>query len=201
MSWPFGRPKQPDPRHFSGSLYCYPGYAMGRMQVGFVAIGIAQGAIDRAVTLAQTKTGVASTTTLRERPTFPIGPADAVALVRGSRAWLQDALHEFGSFVAAGEDVSYAARANRLLASTTAVHNCAKATDIHLHPVRRQRQLPTQPAATVTTRCLRRNCALRRRRQSDRIGRPHDARLRAAATTGDPELTRHARMSISVTAR
>ena len=73
---------------------------MGVMQVGFVAIGIAQGAIDRAVTLAHTKTGVASTATLRERPTFHIGLAEAVALVRGSRAWLRDALREFGSFVA-----------------------------------------------------------------------------------------------------
>ncbi len=130
MSWPFGRHMHPDPRHFSGSLYRYPGYAMGVMQVGFVAIGIAQGAIDHAVALAQTKTGVASTTTLKERPTFHIGLAEAVALVRSSRAWLQDALRQFGDFVAAGEEVSYAARANMLLASTKAVHNCAKATDI-----------------------------------------------------------------------
>jgi indole-3-acetate monooxygenase len=130
MSWAFGRNMRPDPNHFSGSLYQYPPYAMGVMQAGFVAIGIAQGAIDRAVEIAQTKTGVATTTTLRERPTFHIGLAEAVALVRGSRAWLRDALSEFGEFIARGEEVSYASRANMLLAATKAAHNCARATDI-----------------------------------------------------------------------
>lgn len=130
MSWAFGRAMQPDARHFSGPLYRYPSYATGVMQAGFVAIGIAQGAIDRAVTLAQTKTGVATTTTLRERPTFHIGLADAVALVRSSRAWLNDALREFGDFIARGEEVSYDSRANMLLAATKAAHNCARATDI-----------------------------------------------------------------------
>ncbi len=129
MTWAFGA-APPDPRHFSGALYRYPAYAMGVMQVGFLAIGIAQGAIDRAVTLAQTKTGVATSTSIKERPTFHIGLAEATALVRGARAWLQDALREFGEFVARGAEVSYDARANMLLAATKAVHNGAKATDI-----------------------------------------------------------------------
>lgn len=130
MSWAFGRGMRPDPRHFSGPLYRYPPCATGVMQAGFTGIGIAQGAIDRAVEIARTKTGVATTTTLRERPTFHIGLADAVALVRSSRAWLQDALREFGDFILRGEKVSYEARANMLLAATKAVHNCARATDI-----------------------------------------------------------------------
>jgi alkylation response protein AidB-like acyl-CoA dehydrogenase len=130
MSWPFGRHMRPDARHFSGPLYRYPSYATGVMQAGFIAIGIAQGAIDRAVEIAQTKTGVATTTTLRDRPTFHIGLAEAVALVRGSRAWLKDALREFGAFIAREEEVSFEARANMLLAATKAVHNCARATDI-----------------------------------------------------------------------
>ena len=128
MSWPSGRHMQAHPRHFSGSLYRYPDYAMGVMQVGFVAIGIAQDATDHAITLAQTKTGVTSTAKLRERPTFHIGLAEAVALVRRSRVWLQDALREFGSFFAAGDEIAYVARANTLPASTKAVHNCANAT-------------------------------------------------------------------------
>jgi alkylation response protein AidB-like acyl-CoA dehydrogenase len=119
-----------DPRHFGAPLYRYPPYATGVMQAGYIAIGIAQGAIDRAVELARTKTGVATTTTLRERPTFHIGLADAVALVRSSRAWLNDALREFGEFIARDEEVSFESRANMLLAATKAVHNCARATDI-----------------------------------------------------------------------
>lgn len=130
MSWAFGRGMRADPRHFSAPLYRYPPYATGVMQAGYIAIGIAQGAIDRAVELAKTKTGVATTTTLRERPTFHIGLADAVALVRGSRAWLNDALREFGEFIARGEEVSFESRANMLLAATKAAHNCARATDI-----------------------------------------------------------------------
>jgi alkylation response protein AidB-like acyl-CoA dehydrogenase len=129
MTWRFGSGNQPHPKHFSGALYRYPSYAMGVMQIAFIGIGIAQGAIDRAVAIAENKIGVGSNISLRERPTFHIGLADAVALVRGSRAWMQDALREFGEFVARGEEVSVASRSNMLLAATKAVHNCARATD------------------------------------------------------------------------
>jgi len=130
MSWAFGSGMRPHPQYFSGPLYRYPSYAMGVMQVAYLAIGIAQGAIDRAVDIAQTKTGVATTTTVRERPTFHIGLAEAVALVRSSRAWMDEALREFSIFVARGEDVSLDSRANMLLAATKAVHNGSRATDI-----------------------------------------------------------------------
>ncbi|MGE0859180.1 MAG: acyl-CoA dehydrogenase family protein [Gammaproteobacteria bacterium] len=130
MTWIFGRSMRPDPKHFGAPMYRHPPYATGVMQAGFIGIGIAQGAIDHALEIAQTKLGVGTSTPLRERPTFHIGLADAVALVRGSRAWLKEALAEFEQAVLAGQEVPYESRANMMLAATKAMHNSARATDI-----------------------------------------------------------------------
>jgi indole-3-acetate monooxygenase len=129
-TWAFGPGMQPLSRHFEGSLYRYPAYATGVMQIGFVALGIAQGAVDYCIELAQSKVGVGSTTVLRDRPTFHIRLAEAVALIRAARAWLQDALRDFGRCVEDGVDVPFETRANMLLAATNATHNAARAVDI-----------------------------------------------------------------------
>ncbi|MBK8960741.1 MAG: hypothetical protein IPM80_20545 [Proteobacteria bacterium] len=189
MSWPFGRHMRPDARHFSGPLYRYPSYATGVMRSGLHRRGIAQGAIDRAVEIAQTKTGVATTTTLRDRPTFHIGLAEAVALVRGSRAWLKDALREFGAFIAREEDVSFEARANMLLAATKAVHNCARATDIMFTLSGANANFEAQSLQRLLREPPRRDPAFRGRHQPGRIRRAHDAGPRAARAAGDPELS------------
>ncbi|MGD9601396.1 MAG: acyl-CoA dehydrogenase family protein [Gammaproteobacteria bacterium] len=130
FTWAFGPGMKPTSRHYGGALYRYPAYATGVMQVGFIAIGIAEGAVQRVIELAQSKVGVGSTTVMRDRPTFHLRLAEAVALIRSSRAWLKDAIRDFGVYAQAGLDVPVDSRANMLLASTNACHGAARAVDI-----------------------------------------------------------------------
>jgi alkylation response protein AidB-like acyl-CoA dehydrogenase len=64
-TWLFGPGMKPASRHYGGALYQYPAYATGVMQVGFIAVGIAQGAGDRVIELAQSKVGVGSSVVMR----------------------------------------------------------------------------------------------------------------------------------------
>lgn len=57
MTWIFGRSMRRI-KHFGAPMHRMPPYATGVMQAGFIGIGIAQGAIDHAMEIAQTKLGV-----------------------------------------------------------------------------------------------------------------------------------------------
>lgn len=129
-TWVFGPGMKPRSRHYEGALYQYPAYATGVMQVGFIAVGIAQGAVDRVVELAQSKVGVGSNVVMRDRPSFHLRLAEAVAMVRSARAWLREAQGDFARHIEAGEEVPFEARSNMLLAATNACHSAARAVDI-----------------------------------------------------------------------
>jgi alkylation response protein AidB-like acyl-CoA dehydrogenase len=129
-TWLFGPGMKPASRHYGGALYQYPAYATGVMQVGFIAVGIAQGAVDRVIELAQSKVGVGSSVVMRDRPSFHLRLAEAVAMIRAAAAWLREAQRTFGAHVEAGEEVPFAARAEMLLAATNACHSSARAVDI-----------------------------------------------------------------------
>ena len=129
-TWVFGPGMKPASRHYAGALYQYPAYATGVMQVGFIAVGIAQGAVDKVIDIPQSKRGVGSSVVMRDRPSFHLRLAEAVAMIRSARAWLREAQAAFGTHVEAGEEVPFSARAEMLLAATNACHASARAVDI-----------------------------------------------------------------------
>lgn len=129
-SWQFGAGLQPHGTHFQGPLYRYPFYGTVGMPLGAVALGIAQGAIDACMELAHSKRSAGTTELLRDRPPFHIRVAEAVALVRSARAWLHTSVQRTWDAVLAGEQVSFAERAELLLAAANATRSAATAVDI-----------------------------------------------------------------------
>jgi len=80
--------------------------------------------------LAQAKRSAGTTELLRDRPLFQIRLAEAVALVRSARAWLHAAVQQVGEAVQARGQVSFAERADVLLAAANATRSAATAVDI-----------------------------------------------------------------------
>jgi alkylation response protein AidB-like acyl-CoA dehydrogenase len=129
-SWQFGAGMQPHGKHFQGPLYRYPFYGTVGVPLGAVALGIAQGAIDACMELAHSKRSAGTTELLRDRPPFHVRLAEAVALVRSARAWLHTAVQRTWDAVLAGEPVTFAERADLLLAAANATRSAASAVDI-----------------------------------------------------------------------
>jgi indole-3-acetate monooxygenase len=129
-TWPFGPGMTPQGKHFQGLLYRYPLYAAGVIGISAVALGIAQGAVDTCMELAQSKRPAGTTDLLRDRPLFQLRLAEAVALVRAARAWLHATVQQVGEAVQAQRPVSFAERADVLLAAANATRSAAAAVDI-----------------------------------------------------------------------
>lgn len=129
-TWQFGPGMMPQSTHFQRPLYRHSAYAVGVTQIGFIALGIAQGAVDLSIELASSKSSLGSTTPLRDRSLFQVRLAEAVALIRAARAWLREALQQLSTAILAGEQDQFEKRANMLLAATNASHSAAKAVDI-----------------------------------------------------------------------
>lgn len=129
-TWQFGPGMTPTSAHFQRPLYRHPAYAMGVMQIGFIGLGIAQGAVDVSIELASSKSSIGATTVLRDRPQFQVRLAEAVALIRSARAWLREALQQFSAAILADEPDQFQQRTNMLLAATHATHSAAKAVDM-----------------------------------------------------------------------
>jgi alkylation response protein AidB-like acyl-CoA dehydrogenase len=124
------RPGNPRGSHFQSPLYRFPFMGIFAFAMGAVALGIGQGAIDTAVTVAKSKVPVRSEVTLRERPLFQHQVADAIATVSSGRAWLHQVVAEIWQAVQAGHDVPVEARAQLLLAASHATRSGAQAVDL-----------------------------------------------------------------------
>jgi len=127
---PFGPGMAPQGTHYQSPLYRYILYASFQGAIGAVALGIAQGAVDTCVGLAQSKPPAGTTGLLRERPLFQVRLAEAVALVRSARAWLHTSLQESWESLLARGQVSFAERADLLLAAAHATRSAASGVDI-----------------------------------------------------------------------
>jgi alkylation response protein AidB-like acyl-CoA dehydrogenase len=127
---PFGPGMTPQGKHYQSPLYRYVLYASIQGALGAVALGIAQGAVDVCLELAQVKQPVGTTALLRERPMFQARAAEAVALVRSARAWLYASVHESWESQRVRGQVSLAERADLLLAAANATRSAAAAVDI-----------------------------------------------------------------------
>jgi indole-3-acetate monooxygenase len=116
--------------YYQSPVYRYVLYASFALPIGAVALGIAQGAIDAGLELAQSMAPGGRTELLREQPMFQVRLAEAVALVRSARAWLHTVVQQtWESLLAVGE-VSFDARAELLLAAANATRSAASAVDI-----------------------------------------------------------------------
>jgi alkylation response protein AidB-like acyl-CoA dehydrogenase len=130
---PFGPGMTPQGKCFQSPVYRCPLYASAVGSLGAAALGIAQGAVDTCLELAQSKRPAGTTALLRERPLFHIRLAEAVALVRSARAWLHASVQqtwEAREAILAGGQVSFDERADVLLAAANATRNAAAAVDI-----------------------------------------------------------------------
>jgi alkylation response protein AidB-like acyl-CoA dehydrogenase len=117
-------------KHFQGPLYRYPLYASAVGAIGAVALGIAQGAVDACLELAQSKRPAGTAVLLQERPLFHVRLAEAVALVRSARAWLHASVQQACESVLVRGQVTFAERADLLLAAANATRSAASAVDI-----------------------------------------------------------------------
>jgi alkylation response protein AidB-like acyl-CoA dehydrogenase len=127
---PFGPGVTPQSRHFQRPLYRYPFYAAGGLSIAAVALGIAQGAVDACMELAQSKRPAGTTELLRDRPPFQVRLAEAVALMRSARAWLHTSVQQTWKASLARGQVSFEERADLLLAAANATRSAAAAVDI-----------------------------------------------------------------------
>lgn len=127
---PFGPGMVPQGTHYQSPLYRYVLYTSFQGAMGAVALGIAQGAVDVCLELAQTKQPAGTTGLLRERPMFQARLAEAVALVRAARAWLYAAVQQSWALHRSQGQVSLDERAGILLAAAHATRSAATAVDI-----------------------------------------------------------------------
>jgi alkylation response protein AidB-like acyl-CoA dehydrogenase len=126
----FGPGMTPRGKHYQSPLYRYVLYASFALPIGAVALGIAQGALDACLELAHRKRSAGTAALLREQSLFQVRLAEAVALVRSARAWLHATVqHTWEGLLASGE-VSFAERADLLLAAANATRSAAAAVDI-----------------------------------------------------------------------
>jgi indole-3-acetate monooxygenase len=126
----FGAGPLPHSTHFQGLLYRYPFILASALPLGALALGIAQGAVETVLALAQTKQPAGATTLLREHALFHSRLAEAVALVRAAWAWLYAAVQQTWEAMGTRGEVTVAERADVLLASAHATRSAAAAVDL-----------------------------------------------------------------------
>ena len=115
---------------YQSPVYRYVLYASFALAIGAVALGIAQGALDACLELAQAKKPNVGTEMLRDRSLFQVRVAEAVALVRSARAWLHMTVEQTWQSHLAHGQVSFDERADLLLAAANATRSAAAAVDI-----------------------------------------------------------------------
>lgn len=124
-------PRQARGSRFQGPLYTpYPLISAFGFPMGAVALGIAQGAIDAVMTLAQTKKPGGQSDTLRDRAVFHFQLADAVALVESARAWLYASVEQAWAVSLTGRPATREERGHLTLAAANATRSAAAATNL-----------------------------------------------------------------------
>lgn len=126
----FGPGMQASSTYYQGPLYRNPLYVLFALPISAVALGIAQGAIDACMDLMQTTQADEPSALLAARPTLPHKLAEAVALVRSARSWLHASVQQVWEAMQERAHVSFAERADILLAAANATRSAATAVDI-----------------------------------------------------------------------
>jgi len=116
--------------HYQGPLYRFPFAGIVASNLPALVLAVARRAIEEVSALAQGKMPVASSTSLRERPSAQAKLAQAEAVVRAGRALLYDTLSDTWQANLAGETFSLRQRADLLLAMTHAVSSAVKAVEL-----------------------------------------------------------------------
>jgi alkylation response protein AidB-like acyl-CoA dehydrogenase len=129
FAWKF-TPQAPHGRHFKDPLYRFPFMGLWGWPIAAVALGIAQGAIDEIMRVAQRKTPRLAINALREQALFQTQLAQAIALVSSSRSWLHEVVSKIWEKTLQGAEASLAERAEFLLAATNATRSSAAAVEL-----------------------------------------------------------------------
>ncbi|MFM7737426.1 MAG: acyl-CoA dehydrogenase family protein [Alphaproteobacteria bacterium] len=128
---PEGRAAWPaDPARRSEALYRFPVFGLLALGIAGVAIGIARGAIDDLVALANEKVPTGGRRRLAERSATQADVARAEALVSGARAHVRDAIGAAWERAVRGDELGMRDRALLRLAATDAVRRSAEAVDL-----------------------------------------------------------------------
>ena len=118
-------------KHFQSPLYTtYPLLSAFGFPMGAIALGIAQGAIDVVMELAQAKKPGGQSDLLRDRAVFHFQLADAVAQVESARAWLYSSVEKAWDVALTGRPATREERGYLTLAAANATRSATTATDI-----------------------------------------------------------------------
>jgi indole-3-acetate monooxygenase len=114
----------------SGPLYAFPLFGLLAVAIAGTALGIARGALDELVELAQRKRPSGGQRRLAERPTIQSDLAQAEASLRAARLLLLDSVDRAWEQAAASGEVSVPGRAALRLAATHATATAAEVTNV-----------------------------------------------------------------------
>ena len=120
-------------RHEPGPLYTFTTGLLFATGFAGVALGIARGALDAFIGLAQGKQPRGDATVLRENPVAQARVAQAEAAWRGARAFLHEAIAGAWEQAARGDAPALERRALLRLAATNAIRRAAEVTDVAYH--------------------------------------------------------------------
>lgn len=115
---------------FDGPLYRMPALAATFSIIAPVALAIASGAIHELRDIVTTKVPLGSMKTARDRSAVQSAVAEAAAMVRSARLFFYDALTRAWERARAQKPFTLEDKADLMLASTWAVRNAARATDL-----------------------------------------------------------------------
>ena len=110
-------------------LYAFPNFTFLALGIGAVCLGIARGAIDELVQLAETKKRVSSKKTVAEQQISQMTLAQAEADLRSARLFYYDALDDAWNSALAGDKVTIEQRRDIRLATTNAVNKSVGVVD------------------------------------------------------------------------
>jgi alkylation response protein AidB-like acyl-CoA dehydrogenase len=115
---------------FAGALYRLPALVSTDVIIAPVALAIARGAITAVRELADRKTPLGSTKTMRHRPAVQFALADAEAQLRAARLLFYEVLNTTWQRVLANESPTLEQRADLMLACAHAVRTSAHVADL-----------------------------------------------------------------------
>ena len=115
---------------FAGPLYRLPALVSTDVIIAPVALAIARGAITAVRDLADRKTPLGSTKTMRHRPAVQFALADAEAQLRAARLLFYEVLNTTWQRVLANESPTLEQRADLMLACAHAVRTSAHVADL-----------------------------------------------------------------------
>jgi indole-3-acetate monooxygenase len=117
-------------KHFQSALYNFPFMGFFATPIAAVALGIARGAVQTAIDVAQTKVSASAMVNLRDRPVFQLHIADAISEESSARAWLYAELENAWRLVLAEQPVSMEDRARLMMSAANATRSSARAVEL-----------------------------------------------------------------------